>query len=115
VSTTEVRREEDGELLGHLRLTGSGWEPVTVFHAALAGPTSREEAEDVVRRDGLPSLGDPWWAEEAPGRWTEVRIQEAHPDRLRVRWADPLAEQPAHGRWIDPREVRVRRHHPGRR
>ncbi|WIX91619.1 hypothetical protein [Amycolatopsis sp. DG1A-15b] len=115
MSTTEVRREEDGELLGHLRLTGSGWEPVTVFHAALAGPTSREEAEDVVRRDGLPSLGDPWWAEEAPGRWTEVRIQEAHPDRLRVRWTDPLAEQPALGRWIDPREVRVRRHHPGRR
>jgi hypothetical protein len=112
VSTIEVRREEDGELLGHLRPVAAGWEPVTVFHAALAGPAGRDEAEDVVRRDGLPSLGDPWWVEEAPGRWAEVRIQEAHADRLRVRRADPLAEQPAHGRWIDPREVRLRRVHP---
>ncbi|MEV7095221.1 hypothetical protein AB0M80_20505 [Amycolatopsis sp. NPDC051045] len=114
MSTIEVRRDEDGELLGHLRRVAVGWEPVTVFHAALAEPTGRDEAEDVVRRDGLSSLSDPWWVEEAPGRWTEARIQEAHPDRLRVRWADPLADQPAPGRWIDPRAVRVRRHHPGR-
>ncbi|WP_410638661.1 amidohydrolase family protein [Amycolatopsis sp. lyj-346] len=110
VPPIDVRREEDGELLGHLRLTGAGWEPVTVFHAALAEPTSREEAEEVVRRTGLSCLADPWWVEETPGRWTEARIQEAHPDRLRVRWTDPLAGQPAHGRWIDPRQVRVRRH-----
>ncbi|WP_103342653.1 hypothetical protein [Amycolatopsis sp. CA-126428] len=114
MSPIEVRREEDGELLGHLRRVAAGWEPGTVFHGVLAEPSGRDEAEEVVRRDGLPSLAEPWWAEEAPGRWTEVRIQEAHPDRLRVRWADPLAEQPAHGRWIDPREVRLRRYHPGR-
>ncbi|WP_410669969.1 hypothetical protein [Amycolatopsis sp. cmx-4-68] len=108
----EVRRDEDGELLGHLRPVGAGWEPVTVFHAALACPAGRDDAEAVVRRDGLSCLADPWWLEEAPGRWVEVRIQEAHPDRLRVRWADPLAEQPAHGRWVDPRAVRVQRHHP---
>jgi hypothetical protein len=109
----EIRREEDDELLGHLRRTGARWEPVTVFHAALAGPAGREDAEDVVRRDGLSSLSDPWWVEETPGRWTEARIQEAHPDRVRVRWADPLLEQPAHGQWIDPRAVRVQRFHPG--
>jgi hypothetical protein len=110
----DIRRDEDGELLGHLRRAGPGWEPVTVFHGVLAEPSGRDEAEDVVRRDGLASLSDPWWVEEAPGRWTEVRIQEARSGRLRVRRADPLAEQPAHGRWIDPRAVRVRRHHPAR-
>ncbi len=108
----DVRREEDGELLGHLRWVGSGWEPVTVFHAALAEPAGRDEAEDVVRRDGLLCLSDPWWVEEEPERWTEVRIQEVRPDRLRVRWADPLAEQPPQGRWIDPRTVRLRRRRP---
>ena len=108
----EIRREDDDELLGHVRRAGAGWEPVTVFHAALAAPGSREEAEDVVRRDGLTCLTDPWWVEETPGRWTEARIQEAHPDRLRVRWADPLLDQPAHGRWIDPRVVRVQRQFP---
>ncbi|MEU4247307.1 hypothetical protein AB0F15_07855 [Amycolatopsis sp. NPDC026612] len=112
MSPIEVRREEDSELLGHLRRTGSGWEPVTVFHAPLAGPAGRDEAEEIVRRDGLSCLSDPWWVEEAPDRWTEARIQEAHPDRLRVRWADPLADQPPHGHWIDPRTVRVRRHRP---
>ncbi|MBE8523576.1 hypothetical protein ILP97_39855 [Amycolatopsis sp. H6(2020)] len=90
----------------------AGWEPVTVFHGVLAEPAGRDEAEEVVRRDGLPGLGDPWWLEEAPGRWAEVRIQEAHADRLRARWADPLAEQPARGRWIDPRAVHIRRRHP---
>ncbi|WP_245805105.1 amidohydrolase family protein [Amycolatopsis australiensis] len=108
----EVRRAEDDELLGHVRRSGPLWEPVTVFHAALAEPAEREEAEDVVRRDGLACLADPWWVEEEPGRWTEARIQEAHPDRVRVRWADPLVAQPAHGQWIDPRAVRLRRHRP---
>lgn len=112
MTTIEVRREEDGELLGHLRPADAGWEPLTVFHAALAEPAGWEEAEDVVRRDGLSCLGDPWWVEAEPGRWTEARIQEAYPDRVRVRWADPLLEQPAHGQWIDPRAVPVRRRHP---
>lgn len=111
----EIRREEDGELLGHLRRVGARWEPVTVFHGVLAEPSGRDEAEDVVRRDGLASLTDPWWVEEAPGRWTEIRIQEARTDRVRVRRTDPLAEQPAHGRWIDPRVLRVRLHQPDRR
>ena len=32
MTTIEVRREEDGELLGRLRAVGPHWEPLTVFH-----------------------------------------------------------------------------------
>jgi len=112
-TTITIRRDEDDEILGYLHGAGAHWQPASVFHAALAEPTTLEEAESILRRDGLSCLGDVWWVEEAPGHWQEARIQEARPDRLRVRWTDPLADQPAHGHWIDPRAVRVQRHHPG--
>lgn len=113
-TTITIHREEDGEILGYLQRTGSGWQPTTVFHAVLAEPTARAEAERILRNDGLSCLGDTWWVEDEPGRWREARIQEAHPTRLRIRWACPLVDQPAHGHWIDPRTVRVQRHHPER-
>ena len=111
-TTITIRRDGDDEILGYLQHTNAGWQPATVFHAALAEPTSREEAENILRRDGLSCLGDVWWVEDEPGRWKEARIQEARRDRLRIRWADPLADQPADGHWVDLRVVRVQRHHP---
>ena len=111
-TTITIRRDEDDEILGYLQRTNAGWQPATVFHAALAEPTSREEAENILRRDGLSCLGDTWWIEDEPGRWREARIQEARQDCLRIRWVDPLADQPAHGHWVDLRVVRVRRHRP---
>jgi hypothetical protein len=103
-----IRREEDDEILGHLLREGDGWRPVTVFRAPLALATSRQEAEDIVRRDGLTSLSEPWWVEDG-GEWREARLQEVRPDRLRIRWADPMIDQAAHGHWIDTVAGRVRR------
>jgi imidazolonepropionase-like amidohydrolase len=103
-----IRREDDDELLGYLLRTGDAWLPMTVFHVALGAPTSEQEAEEIVRRDGLASLSEPWWLEDA-GEWREVRLQEAQPHRIRFRWADPTADQPAHGQWIDVRQRRLRR------
>ena len=111
-TTITVRRDDDGEVLGYLRPVGENWQPMTVFHAELAEPTSREDAEDVLRRDGLSSLSDVWWVERGPDDWQEARIQEARPDRLRIRWADPFVDQPASGVWIDPTVVSVRRFRP---
>lgn len=107
-----VLRDEDGELFGRLRQVGDDWQPVTVFNAVLAEPTSREDAEALLRQDGLSCLADVWWVERGPGDWCEAHIQEVRPDRLRVRWADPLVDQPASGHWIDPIAVRVQRYRP---
>ncbi|MEV4312799.1 hypothetical protein [Actinocrispum sp. NPDC049592] len=104
-----IRRDEDDEILGYLAPTGDEWLPLTVFHVALADPASQDDAEEIVRRDGLASLSDPWWVEDEQGEWVEARLQEAQPHRIRVRWADPMIDQPAHGVWIDTRERRVRR------
>ena len=104
-----IRRAEDGEILGYVVPTGTGWQPETIFRVALAEPTSRDEAEEILRRDGLARLSDAWWVECEPGQWREAYIQEARENRIRIRWADPLAEQPAHGHWIDPQVLRVRR------
>jgi hypothetical protein len=103
-----IRREEDDEILGHLLREGDDWRPVTVFRAPLAPATSREEAEDIVRRDGLASLSEPWWVEDGD-EWREARLQEVRPDRVRIRWTDPMIDQPAHGHWIDTAAGRVRR------
>lgn len=111
-TTVTVHREDDGEPLGQLRPVGVGWQPVTLFGGVLAEPTTREEAEDILRRDGLSSLADMWWIQDGPDGFKAALIQEARPDRLRIRWADPMVEQPAHGQWIDPRSVRVQRY-PG--
>ncbi|PPK65923.1 hypothetical protein V5P93_000184 [Actinokineospora auranticolor] len=108
-----VRRDDDDdEILGYLRPVADRWQPTTVFHAVLAEPSERDAAEDVLRRDGMTSLSDPWWLEGTPGDWREVRIQEARPDRVRVRWADPMAEQPAHGHWVDPLATPLHRVRP---
>jgi imidazolonepropionase-like amidohydrolase len=104
-----VRRDEDNEIMGYLLLTGTGWQPLTVFHAALGDPTTQQKAEDIVRRDGLASLSEPWWIEHEPGEWREARLLEAQPHRVRIRWADPTLDQPAHGQWIDTRHHHIRR------
>lgn len=111
-TTIAIYREHDGEILGYLRREGAAWQPVTVFGGVLAGPTSREEAEHILRCDGLSSLGDIWWVQDGPDGFKQALIQEARPDRLRIRWADPLADQTPHGHWIDPRAVRVERYPP---
>ena len=107
-----IYREEDGEPLGQLEPAGDRWQPVTLFGGVLAEPTTREEAEDILRREGLSSLADTWWVQNGPDTFEPATIQEARPDRLRIRWADPMTDQPAHGQWIDPRTVRVQRY-PG--
>jgi hypothetical protein len=104
-----IRRDEDDEILGYLAPAGENWQPLTVFHVALAEPTSQDEAEDIVRSEGLASLSEPWWVEDDQGQWSEARLQEAQPYRIRIRWTDPMLDQPAHGEWIDTRERRVRR------
>lgn len=104
-----IRRDEDDEILGHLVPVGDHWQPTTVFNAALADPTTLEQAEDIVRREGLSCLTDTWLVEMEPGQWREARLQEAKPDRVRLWWSDPMIEQSPYGQWIDTRTTRIRR------
>ncbi|MFK4087128.1 amidohydrolase family protein [Kribbella sp. NPDC020789] len=99
----DVRRE-DGELLGHVVPTAGGWLPKTVFGSALGSVTDRETAVETVVAQGLSSLLETWLA-RTDGDWQEATIVEAQPDRVRLRWKDPMLDQPPAGQWYPLTDV----------
>ncbi|TCO48313.1 imidazolonepropionase-like amidohydrolase [Kribbella antiqua] len=107
----DVRRE-DGELLGRVVPLTGGWMPVTVFGAALGPVTDRDTAVSTVESEGLASLGETWWARADGPDWQEAVLVEAQPDRIRLRWKDPLVAQPPAGQWYDVIDVDLSRTRP---
>lgn len=102
---------EDGEVLGRVVPVTGGWLPTTVFGAAL-GPTSdRDAAVALVEKEGLECLTETWWA-RTDGPWQEAVLMEAQPERVRLRWKDPLLEQPPSGRWYDLIDIDLSRTSP---
>ena len=84
----EIRRAEDGELLGYVRDQGAGdvgsrgWVALAVFGGTLGVRASRPEAVALVRSDGLASLARRWfWRATGSDEWEIVLIQEAWPGR----------------------------------
>ncbi|MFF5209827.1 hypothetical protein [Streptosporangium sp. NPDC000396] len=83
----EIRREDDGALLGFLRPVDGGWEPLTVFGYPLGEPRSEEDAFEEVHRSGLELLMRRWEFLE-DGEWYRCEILEANAEEVRVRPAD---------------------------
>ena len=82
---TEVRRESDGELCGHVVAAGSLWHAVTVFGGLLGRHDDAADAEQQVRDEGLASLADRWMYRADPSAdWQVVCIQEASPTSVRL-------------------------------
>jgi hypothetical protein len=103
----EVHRD-DGELLGRVVPQSHGWQPTTTFGAALGEVTGHDEAVEIVRTKGLASLAEPWWVRpDDSDEWREAQLLEVAPDRLRVRWRDPLLDQPPSGRWMNLDDIDV--------
>ncbi|TDD50700.1 amidohydrolase [Kribbella antibiotica] len=97
-------RREDGELLGHVVPVTGGSLPTTVFGAALGPVSDHDTAVETVEQRGLPSLGETWWA-RTDGDWQEATIIEAQPDRVRLRWKDPMLDQHPSGQWYPLTDV----------
>jgi hypothetical protein len=118
-SVREVRRKNDwaprepGELVGLLLpADGDQWVPATVFGAALGPAAEQAVAESLVRERGLSSLADRWWVRVAGASWREAWLLEVKPDRLRLRWDDPMLMQTGHGEWVRLDEGEIQRHRP---
>jgi imidazolonepropionase-like amidohydrolase len=103
---------EDGEVLGRVVPVSGGWLPTTVFGAALGPVSAREAAVQTVESDGLASLGETWWARTDAPDWQEALLVEAQPDRVRLRWNDPLRDQPPSGQWYDLTDLDLSRTRP---
>jgi hypothetical protein len=98
----DVYRDEDGELLGRLVPTAGGWQAFTTFGAPLGDVTSQEQALETVRSVGLSCLAEPWWARPVDeDEWREARLMEVSPDAVRLRWTDPMRDQPSSGQWFN--------------
>jgi hypothetical protein len=111
VATKEIRRADDGELLGLLIECGELWIPATVFGGRLAAPTSRQEAEEIVRAEGLASLADSWWLRQDGQPWQEIWFLEIRSDRVRVNDRNPNYGTSA-ARWVGVDEVDLQRWRP---
>lgn len=81
----DVRRAEDGELLGSVVETTDGrWAALAVFGGVLGVSSTSAEARALVESEGLASLARRWWYRPPGGPWTVVLIQEAWPGRARL-------------------------------
>ena len=83
----EVRRDEDGELLGYVEPDGSGgWRSLTVFGGLLGEAGTVDEAVAELKSSGLSSLAETWWYRSPEdGRWVAAVIMEARPGEVRAR------------------------------
>jgi hypothetical protein len=82
----EVRRADDGELLGSVVATDDGrWAALAVFGGMLAIRATAADARAVVESEGLASLARRWFFRASPDdAWSVVVIQEAWPGRAIV-------------------------------
>lgn len=100
--TPEEVHRDDGELLGRVVPTSGGWQATTTFGAPLGDATTYDGALETVHTLGLSTLAEAWWAlpfDET--QWREVTLMEIRPDRVRLRWTDPMADQAPPGQWFD--------------
>lgn len=96
----------DGERLGQVVPTAAGWQPTTAFGAPLGEPTDHDDAVAVLHARGLAVLAEPWWMRRlGDTTWQEAHLLEVSPDRVRLRWCDPLTTQPPSGQWVDLDDV----------
>lgn len=83
-----VHRPLDGELVGYLTLDEDGATPLTLVGYPLSGPLPYAEAEQLLHRQGLTALAEPWWLEEEDGPGFRVQIMSATPETVTVARAD---------------------------
>ncbi len=79
----EVRRADDGELLGSVAKAADGrWAALAVFGGVLGARDAEAEARALVESEGLASLARRWfYRRSADDEWSVVVIQEAWPGR----------------------------------
>jgi hypothetical protein len=84
---TEIRRDEDDELLGYVEPDGNGgWRVLAVFGGLLGEAGTLEEAVAELESSGLSSLAETWcYRSPEDGRWVAAVILEARPGEVRAR------------------------------
>ena len=95
-----VHRPEDGELVGHLAVTGddAGWMAHAVPGTPLRAFPTREEAESFLHARGLALLAERWEYRPADGGEPRTAwLVEARPGAVVVRFGYDTASVPLSG------------------
>lgn len=80
-----IHREDDGELLGMIVQDSAGWQAQTIFGYTLARTDKQNEAEMVVREQGLSSLMGTWqYFDVDDGQWYPCILKEANEHKVTV-------------------------------
>ncbi|HKX72755.1 MAG TPA: hypothetical protein VJM32_01940 [Candidatus Saccharimonadales bacterium] len=80
-----VYRQDDSELLGHIRHNNDQWEALTVFGVAFATFDTEKDATQAVMTRGLSSLMGQWeFLEDDTTDWEPCVITEASPKYVRI-------------------------------
>ena len=80
-----IHREDDGELLGLIVQDGANWKAQTIFGYTLARTDTQNEAEMVVREQGLSSLMGTWqYFDTDDEQWYPCILKEANEHKVTV-------------------------------
>lgn len=105
IPTPEEVTREDGEVLGRIVPTSGGWQATTAFGAALGEVTTHDDAIETLEDRGLSSLAEPWQVRVGDTGWREALLLEVTPRRVRIRWTDPMVDQPPSGQWFEVDDI----------
>lgn len=82
---TPIIREDDGELLGFVVQDSAGWQAQTFFGYLIARASQQQEAEAIVREQGLSILMGVWnYFDTDDQEWHPCIIKEASERKVTV-------------------------------
>lgn len=91
-----IYREDDEEFLGNLVKDATSWQVQTIFGYTIARTETQEEAEKLLRTQGLGSLLGVWqYYDKDEGQWFPCVIQEAYEHKVIIQRTNAMG-------YIDP-------------
>lgn len=86
LARTPVYRTSDRELLGYVAHDTTGWQAQTIFGYTIERTTTREDAERVLREQGMTFLAGVWqYFDREDGEWCACVIKEVQEQRVTIR------------------------------
>lgn len=82
---TPIRRSEDNELLGFITEIDGKWQALTLFGIPFGAAEQKEQAESLVRNNGLAVLTGVWeYYNNSLGDWQPCILKEANEHTVTV-------------------------------
>ncbi len=80
-----IIREDDGEMLGFVEQSSTGWTAQTIFGYVFARSDKREAVEEAVRSQGLNILQGLWqYFDKDDNTWYPCILKEAYENKVTV-------------------------------